>query len=124
MDIDYQKIKERKEELRRLKQFTEEEAAKRRLSKDVEKHLRTIMIAALAEFEEEFGVYWGIGKDDNQLDPDEQEDRERWKKVRTNILNKGNNKIRASMDEISKYTISPPEYKVEFNLDNKEKKEK
>lgn len=122
MDIDYQKIKERKEELRRLQQFTEEEAAKRKLSKDVEKHLRTIMIAALAEFEEEFGVYWGIGKEENNLDPDEQEDRERWKKVRTNILNKGNNKIRASLEEISKYRISPPEYKVEFKIGTKGEK--
>lgn len=113
---DYQEIKARKEEMKKLKVKADQEASKRKLSKDIERHLRTIMIGALAEFEEEFGVYWAHGKAEEDLNQEELEDRERWKKVRTNILNKGNNKVRASLDEISKYTISPPEYKVSITI--------
>ena len=118
--MNYQEARKRKEELKKLHEHNEQENAKRKLVKDIEKHIRTVMIGALAQFEVEFGVYWGHGKEKENLDTEEAEDRQRWEKVRTAILNAGNGKIRAAADDISKYTVSPPQYNVTFVFDNKE----
>ena len=115
--MNYQDVKRRNDEIKNLNRKNEEEAAKRKLLRDIEKHIRTVMIGALADMEAEFGVYWEHGKDKVELEDEQLEERERWEKVRNSILNRGNNKIRAINDEVNnKYVISNKVFEYTFTF--------
>lgn len=117
--MDYQQEKKRKEELKRLHEQNERENIKRKLIKDIERNIKTVMIGAISDMEEGFGVYWGHGEDKEKLDEDQLHDREIWETVRNNILNRGNKLIRASTDQISECIIAGVErYVYNFKFDN------
>lgn len=80
--------------------------SRRKLEGVVQKKCQTIMIGALARFEERFGSLWGHGKPVTELTPEELEQREKWDLVRTEVLNNGNNQLRAVKEELSRYTVS------------------
>lgn len=88
--------------------------SKNRLKKVVKKNCTTIMIAALDEFEKEFGDLWGNGQPEDQLTDEQRDMLEGWKYVREQILNRGNSKIRATSDEIDQYSISWKRYTYKF----------
>jgi len=79
--------------------------SKSMLKKHVETKFKTTMIGALSKFEELFGSLWGHGLQDNELGPEEIKWREAWQLARTEILNNGNNQLRAAQNEIDQYTI-------------------
>lgn len=62
------------------------------------KKIQTTMIGALARFEEGFGYLWGHNQD--SLTPKQLEFKNMWDKVRTEILNNGNDQIRAGISEM------------------------
>jgi hypothetical protein len=64
------------------------------------------MIGALASFEEAFGQLWGKGLDDVELTSDQRQYKDIWELIRTEVLNKGNNQLRAAMSEIDQYTVA------------------
>ena len=72
------------------------------------------MIGALDSFEAEFGDQWGHGLDIEDLTPEQIEKRKVWNAVRTDILNKGNNQLRAAQEEIAQYTMTWDKYRTEF----------
>lgn len=88
------------------------EASKNRLEKIVETKIRTAFIGALAAFEEKFGSLWGHDKDD--ITPEQEEMYNIWEDARTQILNNGNNQIRAAKQEIENHVIKWNRYKYEF----------
>lgn len=102
------------------------EQSKKQLEVSIEKKIRTAFIGAISEFEQTFGFLWGFDKvelsDDqiaiiNILEEsgfDLEYFRQIWEEARTEILNKGNNQIRANKDDLRQYTISWDRYKTEL----------
>jgi len=71
------------------------------------KKIRTTMIGCIAEMEKAFGSLWGGST--RQLEEMTEEERnwyELWQIVRKNMLNLGNNQIRAFQNELNEYTIT------------------
>lgn len=93
--------------------------SKRRLMDNVKKRIETTMIGALAAFEEEFGELWGNNLDLDDLTQDQLEERERWERVRSKVLDNGNNQSRSAMEEISQYNVSWNRYITKFIVKNK-----
>jgi hypothetical protein len=87
---------------------------KDRLKKISNKKFTTCFIYALDQFEKEFGKLWGAGKPINLLNSDESRNRDKWEKIRTNILNNGNKQARAMCSELDLYSLDFIGYKMEF----------
>lgn len=79
--------------------------SKMRLMTILEKKIKTSFIGAISQFESHFGALWGHGKLEHQLTEQEKLWRERWNIARTQILNNGNNQVRAVQQELSEYTM-------------------
>jgi hypothetical protein len=88
--------------------------SKRRLESIVQKKAQTIMIGALARFEERFGTLWGHGKPEGELTPEERVWRELWDVARTEVLNNGNNQIRAVKEELGRYSVNYEGYHLKM----------
>jgi len=82
------------------------ERSRCRLMTILEKKMKTSFIGALSQFEQHFGYLWGFGKQDGQLNSNELKFKRMWEDVRTNILNNGNNQLRAMQNELNEYDIS------------------
>lgn len=91
------------------------ENSSKQLLKILEKKLQTSFIGALSQFEEAFGYLWGIKKDEIDLTPQERKMRDLWNQVRTNILNNGNNQIRAISTELQQYSITFNGYQYRYS---------
>lgn len=92
--------------------------SKEQMKKAISAKLKTTMIGSLAKFEENFGYLWGHGKNDKTKN--ELEFAKLWDLVRTEVLNNGNNQLRAAMQEIDNYTITFDGFKTEFIMQRKE----
>ena len=90
------------------------ESSKHRLMKNIEKKFQTTMIGSLACFEEMFGELWGHGTPREDLTPEELYWREKWDNARTEVLNNGNNQLRATTEEISEYTLTWNRHRTDF----------
>ena len=88
--------------------------SRNRLMDAIKKKFDTTMIGALAAFEEEFGELWGDGLGIDQLTLDQLEERERWDRVRSKVLDNGNNQSRSAAEEISHYTVTFNKYVTKF----------
>ena len=121
-----QKMKDYKKSRDIAKQHNREKFesnSKKRLMINIEKKFKTTMIGALSQFEKEFGELWGFNSHD--ITPEQEEWQEKWQIVRTEILNNGNNQLRACLDEIAQYTMTWDRYKTQFIVrkDNEETNE-
>ena len=76
-----------------------------RLNKSIERKFRTTFIGSLSSFEEAFGHIWRNREPEELLTPEELKNRRLWEQVRTNVLNNGNNQLRAAQSEIAEYTV-------------------
>ncbi len=92
------------DERRRVHKERSQLYAQTRLSTSLNKRMKTIMIGALAAFEDSFGPLWGQDKSISELTDKETKFRELWDQTRTNILNKGNNQARLATEELGEYT--------------------
>lgn len=90
------------------------ESSRKRLDKIVGTKIKTTFIGSIAAFEEEFGFLWGHGIDD-ELTNEQENMRDLWNKVRTRILNNGNNQIRAASNEIDNHLVHWNRYNIQFN---------
>lgn len=81
------------------------------------KRFQTTMIGALFEFEKTFGYLWGNDKDeDEELTEKEENFLDLWEETRNRVLNNGNNQLRKSLSEISRYN---GETKYTYNFSKK-----
>lgn len=96
--------------------------SKSQLTRHLETKFRTTMIGALASFEECFGELWGHGKESSALTDEQKVWKERWELARTEVLNKGNNQLRAAKEEVSQYTIRFNKFETKFII-QKDKEE-
>jgi len=89
--------------------------ARERLKKIASKKFRTCFISALAEFENVFGLeIWGHDLPTELLTSEQKVNREKWDKVRKNILDKGNAQLRALRMEIDLHKIDFEGYRMTF----------
>lgn len=103
MEPDYKKIRD-------LKYKNE---SKERLSKILKKKIQTTMIGALSTLEENFGFLWGDGS--NQPLTEEQETLKNiYNKVRSEILDRGNNQARNIDAELAQYEIEWLRYQMKI----------
>lgn len=100
-----------------------EEAARRyaaqsreRLRKNMETKIRTTMIGSLSIIESKIGFLWGQGKSRGQLTEQEEEMDRIKDEMRTEILNNGNNQLRAAVAEINQYDVTWNKH--QYNLGN------
>lgn len=86
-----------------------------RLKRIAFKKMRTCFIAALAEFETAFGLeVWGHQLPDEMLTQQQRVNKEKWERVRKNILDKGNVQSRAFGMEIDLHKIDFIGYQTTF----------
>jgi hypothetical protein len=82
------------------------EKSRKRLETIICTKIRTTFIGSLAIFEKYFGFLWGHGLNEEDLTPEQSNMKELFIQVRNEILNNGNNQMRASQNEIANQTIS------------------
>jgi hypothetical protein len=107
-------------QLMRCKEGEKQEAVERyarqskeRMRRNMETKIRTTMIGSLSVIEEKLGFLWGQGKPRSQLTDQELAMEEIKDELRTEILNNGNNQLRAAAAEINQYDIKWNRYQLE-----------
>ena len=86
--------------------------SKQKLKANAEKKLKTSLIGSLDSYEKNFGHLWGHGRDVRDLTQSEKLWRDLWEKVRKEILDRGNNQLRALKSEIDEYEIEWNRYQM------------
>lgn len=108
-------------EILKLKIQTEKDASykedsRTRLKKIAAQKIRTTMIGALSIVEKSLGFLWGLdenGRDiSNKLTPEEQQLRDRYAEIRSQILDLGNNQIRNLDSELTQYDVKWNRYSM------------
>jgi len=89
--------------------------SRERLSKILKKKIQTTMIGALSSLEENFGFLWD---ESNQDIPVEQKKhmKDLYGKVRSEILDKGNNQARNIDAELSQYDVEWLKYSIKIPM--------
>lgn len=106
----YQNITRKREAYAREKQ---KEGSARRLLSNVETKIRTTFIGAISRIEEKFGHLWGL--DNDTPSASQVKMRKLWDDLRKEILDHGNNQIRALRKEFDQYDIDWNRYHIDFN---------
>jgi transcription termination factor Rho len=99
---DYKKIRESKYKL----------DSKDRLSKILKKKIQTTMIGALSTIEDNFGFLWQTK--DSKLTKEQELMKDLYNKVRSEILDKGNNQARNIDAELSQYEVEWLRYSMKI----------
>ena len=109
---DYKKVSESKYKL----------DSKDRLAKILKKKIQTTMIGALSSIEENFGFLWNSKQD--ELTKDQEIMKDLYQKVRSEILDKGNNQARNIDAELAQYDVEWLKYSIKIPvITNKEEKD-
>ena len=109
---DYKKVRESKYKL----------DSKDRLAKILKKKIQTTMIGALSSIEENFGFLWNSKQD--ELTKDQEIMKDLYQKVRSEILDKGNNQARNIDAELAQYDVEWLKYSIKIPvITNKEEKD-
>ena len=82
------------------------EESRKRLDKIISQKLQTTFIGALSSFEKSFGFLWGLNKKPSEMTDEEKELYAIWQNVRTDVLNNGNNQLRALRNELQNHSVS------------------
>lgn len=88
--------------------------SKKRLIDNLTKKFNTTMIGSISLMEREFGELWGHGKTEEECNREEKYWRKKWNILRTELLNNGNNQLRASINEVGEYTMKWEKYSMTF----------
>lgn len=89
--------------------------SRERLKRISRRKFKTCFIYALSEFESQFGVsLWGHGLLEEEMTPEQIDNRIIWEEVRKNILDKGNAQSRALGMEIDLHRVEFQGYHMHF----------
>jgi hypothetical protein len=110
MEPDYKKVRDSK--------FKTE--SKDRLSKILKKKIQTTMIGALSTIEENFGFLWN-SQGDKPLTEEQEIMKNLYNKVRSEILDRGNNQARNIDAELSQYEVEWLRYQMKIPVINPNK---
>ena len=86
--------------------------SKDRLSKILKKKIQTTMIGALSSIEENFGFLWN--NNNGQLTKDQEAMKNLYNKIRSDILDKGNNQARNIDAELAQYEVEWLRYSIKM----------
>jgi hypothetical protein len=105
MDLDEKQLfaMRQKAKLDKEKKFLDD--SKKRLETIISTKMRTAFIGALDTFEKAFGHLWGYNRD-GELTAEQERMSEVWANARNDILNNGNNQLRAIKAELANNTVS------------------
>lgn len=98
------------------------EDSKLRLLQIIEQKMNTSFIGALAKFEKYFGWLWGHGKLYQELSDQERRFRSAWRQARMEVLDNGNDQMRAISQEADRYTMRWNGFQVQLTNQNGEQK--
>lgn len=76
-----------------------------RLKETIRTKLNTSFIGAISRFEKFMGFVWGHQLPDSRCSKEQLELRKVWNECRTDVLNNGNNQIRAMNSEVNQYDV-------------------
>ena len=93
--------------------------SKERLSKILKKKIETTMIGALSSIEEHFGFLWDATQG-NTLSEEQTIMKDLFQKVRSEILDKGNNQARNVDAELSQYSVEWLKYSMKIPVISKD----
>ena len=91
------------------------ERSTNRLKKEIKKRIQTTMIGSLSSVEKYFGFLWGEDSDSEPTAKQEQM-REIFEEMRTEILDKGNTQIRNADAEIETYDVTCNKYHINLPI--------
>lgn len=91
--------------------------SKEKLSKVLKKKIQTTMIGALSTIEENFGFLW-TNDSGGPLTKDQEIMKNLYNKVRSEILDRGNNQARNIDAELSNYDIECIKYQIKIPVIN------
>jgi len=90
--------------------------SKDRLMQSAKRYLESCFIGSLARFEEEFGELWGLNTKEALLTDSQRQNRERWRRVRSAVLDSGNAKLRTLLAEIDHRRVDDGPERVELRV--------
>lgn len=111
---DFDRNKRLVDERKKANEMRRKQYVKDRLEYNISKKIRTTMIGALDSMEKNFGHLWGHGLPENELTEEQLFWDEIWEETRAQILNKGNQQIRAAQDELSEYDMQWNQPTIQF----------
>lgn len=97
-------------EYKRIRDQKHKVESKERLSKILKKKIETTMIGALSSIEENLGFLWN----DNNTQVNKEEMKQLYNKIRSEILDRGNNQARNVDAELSNYDIAFLKYSIKI----------
>ena len=107
---DFNELIKQKKEYKKVREDKYRQDSKDRLSKIIKKKVETTMIGALSSIEQHFSFLW-----DNKNSPLTEEQKmmfDLYQKVRSEILDKGNNQARNVDAELAQYDINWLRYSI------------
>lgn len=107
---DYKKIRDEK--------YKQE--SKEKLSRTMKKKIQTTMIGALSTIEDNLGFLWNSA--DGKLTEDQQTMKNIYNKIRSEILDRGNNQARNIDAELAQYDVEWLRYSIKIPVVPPEKK--
>jgi hypothetical protein len=105
-------IKQQVSEYKKLRETKYKADSKERLSKILKKKIQTTMIGALSTIEENFGFLWN--SPDGKLTKEQEAMKNLYNKIRSDILDKGNNQARNIDAELAQYDIEWLRYSIKM----------
>lgn len=105
LDTPLQRFMTLQQKSREASQANFAEESRKRLDKIISQKMQTTFIGAISAFESNFSFLWGSNKK-GELTEDEQQLFNIWQRVRTDILNNGNNQLRALRNELQNHNVS------------------
>ena len=99
-------------EYKKTRELKYKSDSKDRLAKILKKKIQTTMIGALSTIEENFGFLWS--NPTGELTATQLEMKELYDKVRSEILDKGNNQARNIDAELSQYEVEWLRYSIQI----------
>lgn len=113
MDQNYAELIRAKADYKKQREDKYKVDSKDRLAKILKKKIETTMIGALSTIEENLGFLWN-NEDGSPLTDEQSIMKELYQKVRSTILDKGNNQARNVDAELAQYNVEWLKYQVEM----------
>jgi len=99
-------------EYKKIRQQKYKVESKERLSKILKKKIQTTMIGALSSIEENLGFLWN--SDNGQLTKEQESMKNIYNKIRSDILDRGNNQARNIDAELAQYEVEWLRYSIKM----------
>lgn len=105
-------IRQQHSEYKKMRESKYKADSKDRLSKILKKKIQTTMIGALSTIEENLGFLWNSL--DGKLTKEQEQMKEIYNKIRSEILDKGNNQARNIDAELAQYEVEWLRYSIKM----------